>query len=56
MPSPTFKKLFEDFKVKYPTAEMVVYDAIPYTANLDAAQEVFGERSLPVYDLTKAHW
>lgn len=54
MPSPTFKKLFEDFKVKYPTAELVVYDAIPYTANLDAAQEVFGERSLPVYDLAKA--
>ena len=27
-------QLFEDFKVKYPTAEMVVYDAIPYMQTL----------------------
>ena len=51
--SPTFKKLFEDFKTKYPTAELVTYDAFPYTAALDAAQEVFGQRHLPVYDLSK---
>ncbi|MCY0969141.1 TAT-variant-translocated molybdopterin oxidoreductase [Chryseobacterium wangxinyae] len=48
--SPTFKKLFADFKAKYPTAELVTYDAIPYAASLDAAQEVFGQRALPVYD------
>ncbi|AZB21128.1 4Fe-4S dicluster domain-containing protein [Kaistella haifensis] len=52
--SPTFKKLFADFKAKYPTAELVTYDAIPHTAALDAAQEVFGQRALPVYDLSKA--
>ena len=51
-PSPTFKKLFADFKVKYPSAELVTYDAFPYSADLDAAQEVFGQRTLPVYDLT----
>lgn len=51
-PSPTFKKLFGDFKAKYPTAELVTYDAIPYNAALDASQEVFGQRALPVYDLT----
>jgi MoCo/4Fe-4S cofactor protein with predicted Tat translocation signal len=51
-PSPTFKKLFAEFKTKYPTAELVTYDAIPYTASLDAAQEVFGQRALPVYDLS----
>ncbi len=51
-PSPTFKKLFADFKAKYPTAELVTYDAMPYAAALDAAQEVFGQRALPVYDLT----
>ncbi|MEN2433973.1 TAT-variant-translocated molybdopterin oxidoreductase [Weeksellaceae bacterium A-14] len=50
-PSPTFKKLFGDFKAKYPTAELVIYDAYPYAAHLDAAQEVFGQRALPVYDL-----
>lgn len=52
MPSPTFKKLFAEFKAKYPTAELVTYDAFPYSAALDAAQEVFGQRALPVYDLS----
>ena len=52
LPSPTFKKLFADFKAKYPAAELVTYDAFPYAANLDAAQEVFGVRQLPVYDLS----
>ncbi|WP_288244526.1 TAT-variant-translocated molybdopterin oxidoreductase [uncultured Chryseobacterium sp.] len=49
--SPTFKKLFAEFKAKYPTAELVTYDAYPYAAALDAAQEIFGIRALPVYDL-----
>ena len=49
--SPTFKKLFAEFKAKYATAELVTYDAYPYAAALDAAQEVFGTRALPVYDL-----
>lgn len=49
--SPTFKKLFAEFKAKYPTAELVTYDAFPYSAALDAAQEVFGQRALPIYDL-----
>ena len=51
-PSPTFKKLFGDFKTKYPSAELITYDAIPYAAALDAAQEVFGQRALPVIDLS----
>lgn len=51
-PSPTFKKLFGDFKTKYPSAELITYDAFPYAAALDAAQEVFGQRALPVYDLS----
>ncbi|MDO5614789.1 MAG: TAT-variant-translocated molybdopterin oxidoreductase, partial [Cruoricaptor ignavus] len=50
--SPTFKKLFAEFKEKYPTAELVTYDAYPYASALDAAQEVFGQRALPVYDLS----
>ncbi len=52
LPSPTFKKLFADFKAKYPAAELITYDAYPYAAALDAAQEVFGTRALPVYDLS----
>lgn len=51
-PSPTFKKLFGEFKAKYANAELVTYDAYPYAAALDAAQEVFGNRALPVYDLS----
>ncbi len=51
--SPSFKKLFGDFKAKYPTAELVTYDAVPCTAGLDAAEEVFGQRALPVYDLSQ---
>ncbi|AJW63899.1 Tetrathionate reductase subunit B precursor [Elizabethkingia miricola] len=54
IPSPTFKKLFGDFKAKYPNAELVTYDAFPYAAALDAAQEVFGSRNIPVYDLSKS--
>lgn len=52
--SPTFKKLFAEFKAKYPSAELITYDAIPYAAALDAAQEVFGQRALPVYDLSNS--
>lgn len=53
LPSPTFKKLFAEFQAKYPNAELVTYDAVPYAAALDAAQEVFGQRNLPVYDLSE---
>ena len=34
-PSPTFKKLFGEFKAKYANAELVTYDAYPYAAALD---------------------
>src|SRR5690606_31366041 len=40
------------FKAKYPTAEHVVYDAVNYSPALDAAEEVFGQRVLPFYDLS----
>jgi MoCo/4Fe-4S cofactor protein with predicted Tat translocation signal len=51
-PSPTFKKLFAEFKAKYSQAELVTYDAYNYSAQLEAAQEVFGNYALPVYDLS----
>ncbi len=50
-PSPTFKTLFSEFKAVYPTAELVTYDALPFTAQLEAATQVFGVRALPKYDL-----
>ncbi|MDR1876874.1 MAG: TAT-variant-translocated molybdopterin oxidoreductase [Flavobacteriaceae bacterium] len=54
LPSPSTKKIIGDFKTAYPTTEHVVYDAISYSSALDAAQEVYGVRALPLYDLTKA--
>ncbi|WP_128331585.1 TAT-variant-translocated molybdopterin oxidoreductase [Apibacter sp. HY039] len=54
LPSPSTKKIISDFKAEYPTTEHVVYDSISYAPALDAAQEVFGVRALPIYDLSKA--
>lgn len=54
LPSPSTKKIIENFKTTYPTTEHVVYDAVSYSPALDAAQEVYGQRVLPLYDLTKA--
>ncbi|MDX9790567.1 MAG: TAT-variant-translocated molybdopterin oxidoreductase [Candidatus Kapabacteria bacterium] len=54
LPSPTTKKLIEEFKTKYPTTEHVVYDAVSYSPALDAAEEIYGQRALPVYDLSKS--
>ncbi|MEG1387836.1 MAG: TAT-variant-translocated molybdopterin oxidoreductase, partial [Algoriella sp.] len=51
LPSPTTKKLIADFATKYPTTQHVVYDAVSYSNALDAAQEVYGKRELPFYDL-----
>jgi molybdopterin-containing oxidoreductase family iron-sulfur binding subunit len=54
--SPTFKKLFAEFKAKYPTAELVTYDAYPYAAALDAAQEVFGQEHYRFMTLKELNW
>jgi len=51
LPSPTTKKVIADFKTKYPTAEHIVYDAVNYSPALDAAEEIYGQRVLPFYDL-----
>ena len=54
LPSPTTKKLIQDFKTKYQTAEHVVYDALNHSNALDAAEEFYGQRVLPFYDLTQS--
>lgn len=53
LPSPTTKKVIADFKTKYPTVEHIVYDAVNYSPALDAAEEIYGQRVLPFYDLEK---
>jgi len=52
--SPSTKKLFEDFKVKYPTAEVVYVDPVSYSAILDANEATFGKASIPSYHFDKA--
>ena len=53
LPSPSTKKIIEDFTAVYPGTEHIIYDAISYSPALDAAEEVYGVRALPLYDLTK---
>ncbi|TWP31546.1 4Fe-4S dicluster domain-containing protein [Apibacter muscae] len=53
-PSPSTKKIIADFKTVYPTTEHIVYDSVSYSSALDASQEVYGSRILPLYDLSKA--
>ncbi|MFA7687886.1 MAG: TAT-variant-translocated molybdopterin oxidoreductase [Moheibacter sp.] len=54
LPSPTTKKLIQEFKTLYPNAEHVVQDAVNYSPALDAAEEIYGQRVLPFYDLSTA--
>ncbi len=50
-PSPTSQKLLAEFSAKH-GAKQVVYDNVSYSPALDAAQEVFGKRVLPLFDLS----
>ncbi|MBL6445105.1 TAT-variant-translocated molybdopterin oxidoreductase [Fulvivirga sp. 29W222] len=52
--SPTTKKVIEDFKAKYPTAQHVTYDAVSAHGILAANEESFGQRAIPSYDFSKA--
>lgn len=52
LPSPTTKKLIQEFQAKYPTVQHVVFDAVSYSNALDAAQEVYGKREIPFYDFS----
>lgn len=47
--SPSTLKTIEAFKVAYPTAEHISYDAVSYSGILDANEADFGKRSLPTY-------
>jgi len=53
--SPSTKKLFEDFKVKYPTAEVVYLDPVSYSAIIDANEATFGKAAIPSYHFDKAN-
>lgn len=53
LPSPSTKKLIQDFTNKYQSVEHVIFDAVDYSPALDASEEVFGKRVLPYYDISK---
>ncbi len=50
-PSPSSQKLLAEFSAKY-GAKQVVYDNISYSPALDAAEQVYGKRTLPLIDLS----
>jgi molybdopterin-containing oxidoreductase family iron-sulfur binding subunit len=52
--SPSTAKLIEEFKVKYPTAKHVTYDAVSEHSVLEAFQTKYGTRALPNYHFSKA--
>jgi molybdopterin-containing oxidoreductase family iron-sulfur binding subunit len=52
--SPSTWALMDDFKARYPTTELVMYDPVPFDAMLDANQRTFGVRTLPTYRFDKA--
>ncbi|MFM9945427.1 MAG: TAT-variant-translocated molybdopterin oxidoreductase [Bacteroidia bacterium] len=52
--SPSFDKALANFKTKYPTTEVVIYDAISYSGILLANEQSFGKRVLPSYNFDKA--
>lgn len=54
LPSPSTKKIISDFKLKYPTTNHIIYDAISYSHALDASEQIFHKRALPMYDISKA--
>lgn len=53
--SPTTKKAIEDFKVKYPNTEVVMYDAVSSSALLQANEQSFGVRAVPAYQFDRAN-
>lgn len=52
--SPSFANAVNIFKQKYPTSEVVTYDAISYSGLLIANEKSFGKRVIPGYNFDKA--
>lgn len=52
--SPSTKKAIASFIAKYPTAQVITYDAVSYSGALDANASSFGVRAFPGYDFSKA--
>jgi hypothetical protein len=53
-PSPSYKKLLDDFTAKYPSTKVYAYDLFDENNKLAAWSEVYGNENLGVLDLSKA--
>ncbi|WMX15654.1 MULTISPECIES: TAT-variant-translocated molybdopterin oxidoreductase [unclassified Aureispira] len=52
--SPTFKAAVEAFKGKYPSAQLVQYDPISYSAIIEANEKMYNKPWIPAYHFDKA--
>jgi Fe-S-cluster-containing dehydrogenase component len=52
--SPSTKSVFKDFIKKFPSAEVITYDAVSSSGMLEANKITFGEETLPTYNFSKA--
>lgn len=52
--SPSAKAAMAEFTAKYPSAQVVAYDAVSASALLDANQQCYGLRVVPQYEFAKA--
>jgi len=52
--SPTFEKILDEFKAKYPNVEVVYVDPVSYSALAQAHANVFGKKAVPSYRFDKA--
>ena len=52
--SPSTKSVFSDFIKKYPTAEVITYDAISASGMIEANRMMFGKETLPSYNFRNA--
>jgi molybdopterin-containing oxidoreductase family iron-sulfur binding subunit len=52
--SPSSKRLIAEFQAKYPNFQHVTYDAVSYSAMLDANEMSFGKRMMPSYRFDNA--
>lgn len=54
LPSPSTKSLIRSFQSKYGNVEHVVFDPIDASPALDAAEDFYGRRALPHFDLSSS--
>ncbi|MBI2606656.1 MAG: 4Fe-4S dicluster domain-containing protein [Deltaproteobacteria bacterium] len=52
--SPSTKNVFKDFLKKYPTTEVISYDAISSSGMIEANKMTFGKEVLPTYKFNRA--